>query len=84
MYDTKTVDEASGLEGLKMKDVRIPSGVLPLAVVRDGLSYIIHDDLELMLGDEVYALLRPERMKEGQPMLEAKQEYKSEQIPKSA
>ncbi len=81
VYDTKTVDEASNLAGLKMKDVRIPSGVQPLAVVREGLSHIVHDDLELMLGDEIYALLRPERMKEGQPMLEAKPEPKVEQEP---
>jgi Trk K+ transport system NAD-binding subunit len=72
VFDTKVVDEASNLAGLEMKEVRIPSGVQPLAVVREGMSHIVHDDLELMLDDEIYALLRPERVKEGQPMLEAK------------
>ncbi len=70
VFDTKVVDEASGLEGLSFKQLRIPSGVQPLAVVREGQSHIVHDDLELQLDDEVYALLRPERIKEGQPILE--------------
>ncbi|HID37014.1 MAG TPA: hypothetical protein EYP39_06550 [Ghiorsea sp.] len=74
VFDTKVVDEASLLAGSKIKELRIPSGVQPLAVVRDGLSYIVHDDLELELEDEVYALLRPERVKEGQPILITKQQ----------
>ncbi len=72
VFDTKVVDETSELAGLSFKQLRIPSGVQPLAVVRDGQSQIVHDDLELQLGDEIYALLRPERIKEGQPILEAK------------
>ncbi len=73
VFDTKTVDEASGLVGKVFRELRIPSGVQPLAVVRHGLSYIVHDDLELELGDEIYALLRPERIKEGQPILISKE-----------
>ena len=72
VFDTKVVDEASHLAGSTFKELFIPSGVQPLAVVRNGLSHIVHDDLELELGDEVYALLRPERVKEGQPLLVTK------------
>jgi len=74
VFDTKVVDESSSLAGSKINELRIPSGVQPLAVVRDGLSHIVHDDLRLELGDEVYALLRPERVKEGQPILVTRQQ----------
>ncbi|MDQ7003604.1 MAG: cation:proton antiporter [Ghiorsea sp.] len=73
VFDTKLVNRDSGLAGSKLNEVRIPSGVQPLAVVRDGLSHIVHDDLQLELGDEVYVLLRPERVKDGQPILIANQ-----------
>ncbi|MDQ7058723.1 MAG: NAD-binding protein [Ghiorsea sp.] len=66
VFDTQTVEPDSELIGLKMSEVRIPHGVQPLAVVRNGLSHIIHDDLTLKEGDNIYALLRPERVKEGQ------------------
>jgi Trk K+ transport system NAD-binding subunit len=71
VFDTKVVDEDSRLIGFKMKDLTIPHGVQPLAVVRKGLSNIVHDDLVLELGDEIYALLRPERVETGQVMLTA-------------
>ncbi len=66
VFDTQTVEPNSSLIGLKMSEVRIPHGVQPLAVVRKGQSHIIHDDLVLEEGDDIYALLRPERVKEGQ------------------
>jgi Trk K+ transport system NAD-binding subunit len=66
VFDTQVVEPDSKLIGLKMSEVRIPHGVQPLAVVRKGLSHIIHDDLVLEEGDNIYALLRPERVKEGQ------------------
>lgn len=66
VFDTQAVEAGSQLIGLKMSEVRIPHGVQPLAVVRDGQSHIIHDDLTLESGDDIYALLRPERVKEGQ------------------
>jgi len=66
IFETQTVTEDSPLIGKKMVEVRIPHGVQPLAVIRDGKSHIIHDDLVLEQGDEIYALLRPERIREGQ------------------
>ncbi|WP_038248278.1 sodium:proton antiporter [Ghiorsea bivora] len=66
VFDTQVVEPGSKLIGLKMSEVRIPHGVQPLAVVRNGQSHIIHDDLVLEEGDDIYALLRPERVKEGQ------------------
>jgi NhaP-type Na+/H+ or K+/H+ antiporter/Trk K+ transport system NAD-binding subunit len=66
VFDTQEVEPDSKLIGLKMSEVRIPHGVQPLAVVRKGQSHIIHDDLVLEEGDNIYALLRPERVKEGQ------------------
>ena len=66
VFDTQVVEPDSKLIGLKMNEVRIPHGVQPLAVVRNGQSHIIHDDLVLAEGDDIYALLRPERVKEGQ------------------
>jgi len=68
VYETYEIKEDSELLGLKMKELRIPHGVQPLAVKRKGHSHIIHDDLELELGDEIYALVRPERIEEGQPI----------------
>jgi len=70
VYETYEIKEDSELLGLKMKELRIPHGVQPLAVKRKGHSHIIHDDLELELGDEIYALVRPERIEEGQPIFD--------------
>ncbi len=70
IFDTLTVTHDSGFIGLKMKELRIPHGVQPLAAIRKGQSQIVHDDLVLENGDEVYALLRPERVQEGQAMFE--------------
>jgi len=70
VFDSQVVGEESPLIGVKMKDLRIPHGVQPLAAVRKGLSHIIHDELTLEEGDEIFALLRPERVKEGQVMFE--------------
>ncbi len=71
VFDTLMIAEDSELVGLKINELRIPHGVQPLAVVREGQSHIIHDEFVLEKNDKVYALLRPERVKEGQPMLEA-------------
>ncbi|MDX8388820.1 MAG: cation:proton antiporter [Ghiorsea sp.] len=68
IFDSQVIEEDSDLVGLKMIDLSIPHGVQPLAVVRGGQSNIVHDELEIEAGDEIYALLRPERVKEGQVM----------------
>lgn len=70
VFDSQIVTEDSGLAGLKIRDLRIPHGVQPLAVVRHGVSHVIHDDRSLELNDEIYVLLRPERVEEGQVMFE--------------
>ncbi len=70
VFDTLVIEEGSKLIGLKMSELRIPHGVQPLAAIRNGHSHIMHDGLVLEQGDEVYALLRPERVQEGQAMFE--------------
>jgi len=70
VFETQTVAPESDLIGLKISELSIPHGVQPLAVVRNGQSNIIHDDLMLEENDEIYVLLRPERMQEGQALLQ--------------
>jgi len=70
IFETQVIEERSDLIGHKMHELRIPHGVQPLAVIRNGQSQIIHDNLELELGDEIYVLLRPERVEEGQVLFE--------------
>jgi len=70
VFDTMTITQDSGLAGLKMSQLRIPHGIQPLAAIRKGQSQLVHDNLVLEVGDEVYALLRPERVQEGQAMFE--------------
>jgi len=70
VFESVDLKEGHDLIGLKMSDLRISHGVQPLAVIRRGQSHIIHDELILESGDEIYVLLRPERVKEGQAMFE--------------
>ena len=70
VHDTQVIAEESLLHDCKLGDARIPSGIQPLAVLRNGLSLIPHDDLRLQAGDEVALLLRPERMQEGQLLIQ--------------
>ncbi len=69
VYEIRTIEEGSPLIGCKMMDARIPHGVQPLAIKRDGKSMIPHDQLIFGAGDEVWMLLRPERVEEGQPLI---------------
>jgi len=69
VYENQHVEEGSALDGCRMSDARIPHGVQPLAVHRNGLSLIPHDDLKLQEGDEISLLLRPERTQEGQVLI---------------
>ncbi len=69
VYENQTIDESSALHGCLLGDARIPHGVQPLAIHRDGLSLIPHDDLQLQAGDEIAMLLRPERIQEQQTLI---------------
>ncbi|MDQ6988453.1 MAG: cation:proton antiporter [Mariprofundaceae bacterium] len=70
VFEHQKVEADSPLVGLEMQMLRIPHGVQPLAVVRAGKSWVMHDTLVLEEDDEVYFLLRPERMQEGQALLQ--------------
>ncbi|MDT8375558.1 MAG: cation:proton antiporter [Mariprofundaceae bacterium] len=69
MHETRTVSENSELIGHRMADARIPHGIQPLAVCRDGKMLIPYDDLRFEAGDEISLLLRPERIQEGQALV---------------
>jgi len=69
VYENCTVEPDSGLIGHRLADVRIPHGVQPLVIVRNGQTYVPHDDFRLQAGDDIRMLLRPERIQEGQPLL---------------
>jgi len=66
MHTSQLVDADSGLAGYLLSEIRIPHGVQPLAVQRDDVLLLTHDNLKLMENDEILVLLRPERVDEGQ------------------
>ncbi|GMQ99339.1 MAG: sodium:proton antiporter [Zetaproteobacteria bacterium] len=68
-YEVRRVEENSGLIGQRMADTRIPHGIQPMAIIREGESYLPHDDFRFQAGDEIKMLMRPERMQEGQPLI---------------
>ncbi|MDX8398080.1 MAG: cation:proton antiporter [Mariprofundaceae bacterium] len=69
VHDTQTITPESELIGCRMGSTRIPHGIQPMAVYRDGLSLIPHDELHLEEGDEIALLLRPERIQAGQMLI---------------
>ncbi|MCF7821102.1 MAG: cation:proton antiporter [Mariprofundaceae bacterium] len=69
MHETRIVEPESELIGHRMADARIPHGIQPLALCRDGKMMIPHDDLIFEAGDEISLLLRPERIQEGQALV---------------
>ncbi|PCI43339.1 MAG: sodium:proton antiporter [Proteobacteria bacterium] len=69
VHESQRIEEDSMLNGCRMGDARIPHGIQPLAVHRDGLTLIPDDDLRLQTGDEIAMLLRPERIQEGQTLI---------------
>lgn len=69
IYEEREIKEDSGLIGQRLADVRIPHGVQPLAIIRDGQTLIPHDDLRFEAGDNIRLLLRPERIQTGQPLI---------------
>jgi len=69
VYEVHLVEDGSGLAGHRLVDARIPHGVQPLAIMRDGQIHISHDDFRLAAGDNIWLLLRPDRTREGQALL---------------
>jgi len=60
-YESREVQPNSALIGVRMADARIQHGVQPVAVVRDGLTLVPHDELIFAEADEIKMLMRPER-----------------------
>jgi len=52
-----------------MGESRIPHGVQPMVIIREGNTYLPHDDFVFSAGDEIKMLLRPERIEDGQPLI---------------
>lgn len=69
IHETRLIEEDSPLIGHRMADARISSGIQPLAVCRKGEMLIPYDELRFEEGDEIYLLLRPERIQEGQALV---------------
>jgi len=69
VYETRLIEEDSPLIGVAMSAARIPHGVQPLVVVRNGRTELPHDNFRFAAGDEIKMLMRPERMQEGQPLI---------------
>jgi len=69
VYEVHLVEDDSGLINLRLADARIPHGVQPLAIMREGQIHISHDDFRLAAGDNIWLLLRPERTNQGRALL---------------
>lgn len=69
LYESRYVEEDSPLIGENMTDVRIPHGVQPIAIIRDGKTMVPYDTLKFAAGDEIKMLMRPERIREGQALI---------------
>ena len=69
VHEAFRVAPDSPLAGCRLADARIPHGVQPLIIVRNGQTHLPHDDFVLEAGDEIRVLTRPERIQEGQPLL---------------
>lgn len=69
LHESRTVEPQSKLIDQRMAEVRIPHGVQPIAIIRNGKSYVPHDDFRFAAGDEIRMLMRPERIQEGQPLI---------------
>jgi len=68
-YELRRVEEGSDLIGHRMADARIPHGIQPMAIIREGKSWLPYDDFRFQAGDEIKMLMRPERMQKGQPFI---------------
>jgi len=69
VYESRFIKEGSPLIAQNMKEVRIRHGVQPITVIREGQTFIPHDDFTFEPGDEIKMLMRPERIQEGQALI---------------
>jgi len=69
VYEVRYVEPGSGLIDQRLASSRVPHGVQPMAIKRKEQTLIAHDDLIFEEGDEIWLLLRPERIQEGQPLI---------------
>ena len=69
IYETRLIEADSPLIGVRMSDARIPHGVQPMVIIRDGQTHLPYDDYTFAAGDEIKMLLRPERIQEGQALI---------------
>jgi len=69
VYETRVIEPDSPLVGISMGQARIPHGIQPMVIVREGKTHLPHDGLILAAGDEIKMLMRPERMQEGQALI---------------
>jgi Trk K+ transport system NAD-binding subunit len=69
VFETRTIEPDSPLIGTLMGESRIPHGVQPMVIIREGSTYLPHDDFVFSAGDEIKMLLRPERIEDGQPLI---------------
>lgn len=69
VYESRFISDDSNLIGEQMGDARIPHGVQPIAIVREGKTLIPYDGLRFEAGDEIKMLMRPERMQDGQALI---------------
>lgn len=69
VYEIRRVESNSPLIGKRLRDVQISHGVIPIAILREGKTFIPHDDFTFQAWDEVWFVLRPEKVVEGQPLI---------------
>jgi len=69
VYDLLHVESDSNLVNHSLKDIEIAHGVQVLMVMRQHEMLISHDEIMLQENDEIWLLLRPERLTEGQALL---------------
>ncbi len=69
VHDSLLIEANSPLVHCELGATRISHGVQPMAVLRDDHTLIPHDHLVLEEGDEILFLLRPEQLREGQPLI---------------
>ncbi|MDQ6963056.1 MAG: cation:proton antiporter [Mariprofundaceae bacterium] len=72
VYDLLHIEANSNLINKRLEDITISHGVQVLMVMRQHKMFISHNDLTLEEDDEIWLLLRPERLEKGQILLQPK------------
>jgi len=62
VFETQFIETGSPLIGVRLGDARIAHGVQPMVIICAGKTQLPHDDFVFSEGDEIKALLRPDRM----------------------